>query len=296
MAASIDALLMTTSRTFALAIPLLPEPTKRSTCIAYLLFRIADTLEDAELWPRRARVEALSGFGAVLGDTVASADDLSSRWLEQPPTRDRACLELLRAMPRVLSELRGLDPATQAIVLHHARRTAQGMRETVASMDDSGALRLASIEALRSYCYVVAGIVGELLTALFVHDAPSLQSVRSVLVEHQAAFGEGLQLVNILKDQSVDAGAGRAYLPASVPRAEILALARADMGRAREYIGALERGRAPNGFVAFTSLSVDLADATLDRIEVEGAGAKVPRSAVMQMLARVTERMVSHRA
>jgi phytoene/squalene synthetase len=34
---------------FALAIPLLPEPTRNRVGIAYLLFRIADTFEDAVL-------------------------------------------------------------------------------------------------------------------------------------------------------------------------------------------------------------------------------------------------------
>ena len=46
----LDRLLAETSRTFALTIPLLPEPTRRETTVAYLLFRIADTLEDATLW------------------------------------------------------------------------------------------------------------------------------------------------------------------------------------------------------------------------------------------------------
>jgi farnesyl-diphosphate farnesyltransferase len=40
-------LLTKTSRTFALSIPELPEPTMREVTIAYLLFRIADTFEDA---------------------------------------------------------------------------------------------------------------------------------------------------------------------------------------------------------------------------------------------------------
>ncbi len=44
MAADLDTLLAETSRTFALAIPLLPEPTRHEVGVAYLLFRVADTL------------------------------------------------------------------------------------------------------------------------------------------------------------------------------------------------------------------------------------------------------------
>ena len=40
-----DHLLQATSRTFALTIPLLHEPTRREVTVAYLLFRVADTLE-----------------------------------------------------------------------------------------------------------------------------------------------------------------------------------------------------------------------------------------------------------
>jgi farnesyl-diphosphate farnesyltransferase len=282
MPVSLDELLTKTSRTFALAIPLLPEPTKRSTCLAYLLFRMADTLEDAELWSRPERVEALDAYQALLGDPGASRSaEVGRRWLSHPPTRNESCLELLRAMPEVLSAVGTLAPAAQKILFKHARRTAEGMRTTVAGMDEGGGLHLGSITELRAYCYIVAGIVGELLTELFVHDAPSLESVRATLVEHQVAFGEGLQLVNILKDESADAADGRAYLPPSVPRSEVLSLARADMARARAYIGALEHGGAPRGFVGFTTLSADLADATLDRVERDGAGAKVPRATVL---------------
>jgi farnesyl-diphosphate farnesyltransferase len=296
MPVSLDELLTKTSRTFALAIPLLPEPTRRSTCLAYLLFRIADTLEDAELWPRPARVAALDAYAALLAEPAEARSAEHARlWLRHPPTRNEACLELLSEMPAVVEQVRRLDPTMQAILFEHARRTAQGMRSTVSRMDETGGLRLGSIEELRAYCYVVAGIVGELLTAIFLHGAPGLESVRSTLIENQVAFGEGLQLVNILKDESADAAAGRVYLPPGGLRAEVLAIARADMAQARAYIAALERGGAPRGFVGFTTLSADLADATLDRVENDGSGVKVPRATVLQMLARITDRIAAPR-
>src|SRR5258708_5834898 len=146
MVASMDELLVKTSRTFALAIPLLPEPTRRPVCLSYLLFRTADTLEDADLWSRSARLSALEAYAEVL-------------------------------------------------------------------------------------------------------EARAPEAVRGVFADHQIAFGEGLQLVNILKDASRDAAVGRAYLPSGVSRSEVIALARADLQRARLYIDALERARAPRGFV-----------------------------------------------
>src|SRR5207244_1602679 len=66
--ANLDDLLESTSRTFALSIPLLPEPARRQVSIAYLLFRIADTFEDAELWSPEERRKALADFSELLAE------------------------------------------------------------------------------------------------------------------------------------------------------------------------------------------------------------------------------------
>ncbi len=66
MAVNLDDLLFKTSRTFALAIPLLPEPTGRAVSVAYLLFRIADTLKP---FPAN-RLERLPGGIGIMADDV----------------------------------------------------------------------------------------------------------------------------------------------------------------------------------------------------------------------------------
>jgi farnesyl-diphosphate farnesyltransferase len=280
-------LLCKTSRTFALAIPLLPEPTQSTVCLAYLVFRVADTLEDSETWSRSARLQALGEWADLLTSLDGpTARVTKARWIAAGCTADEAYSELLDDVPHVLAELARLEPSTQRIVRDHALRTVQGMRATIDRADAAGNVRIEDLEQLRAYCYIVAGIVGELLTELFVHDCPALGRVRSTLVDNQVAFGEGLQLVNILKDAAQDAREGRVYLPASVPRADLLALAREDLVRARRYIDALRTGGAPPGFSAFTGLSAELAEATLVRLEEDGPGAKVPRAEVLRMFAR----------
>jgi farnesyl-diphosphate farnesyltransferase len=180
-----------------------------------------------------------------------------------------------------------LESGALRIVLNHAHRTTVGMRQVLLSADDAGDVHIESTEHLRSYCYIVAGIVGELLTEVFVNDCPALYGVLPTLVEHQAAFGEGLQLVNILKDESVDRGEGRSYLPVGVTRSELLELARHDIKLATTYIATLQRGGAPGGFVAFCSLSAQLADASLVVLDRDGPGAKVSRLEVMRIFAEV---------
>lgn len=278
--ADLDDLLAKTSRTFALAIPLLPEPTRKAVSLAYLLFRIADTFEDATEWPRARRLHALETFASLLETNRAGLTAETKRWLDEPPTKHDGYLELLREVPAVVAELDGLAPGVRAILVKHTQRTSRGMAEVVSKADDRGHFKLTTLEDLTDYCYVVAGIVGELLTEVFVHDAPSLRAVAHELESRQIAFGEGLQLVNILKDASDDAVDGRAYLPRAVPREQVFALAREDLDRAAEYVDALQRGGAPRGFLAFTALPVMLARAALRAIEQQGPGAKVPRTQV----------------
>ena len=297
----LSGLLERTSRTFALSIPRLPEPTRRATTLAYLLFRIADTFEDAAAWPRAARIQALLDFDELLGDANLAlhgvvppvATVLAEAWTAAHPADHDGYAALVAATPEVLAALADLDVETRAAVIHHARRTAQGMRTFVERSDARGGLRLASLPELRSYCYVVAGIVGELLTDLFVLHSPEAarHEIERALRDNAVAFGEGLQLVNILKDATDDARDGRAYLPADTPRSELLSLARHDLHRAVRYVSALQVAGAPRGYVEFTALPVILAFATLDVVAHEGPGAKLSRATVLEAVRALDERL-----
>ncbi|HEX3852729.1 MAG TPA: squalene/phytoene synthase family protein [Polyangiaceae bacterium] len=287
MPANVRDLLVRTSRTFALAIPLLPEPTRTGLGVAYLLFRVADTLEDAAQLSRNERVEALEELVLILrsGDK-RRAKAASARWSVNRVTDHAGYRDLLTALPDLFDELSTWPSARARIICLHAARTAEGMAQALREADAAGHFRLASLSALRMYCYVVAGIVGELVTDLFVFDAPKLEQARSILAVHDRAFGEALQLVNILKDERADADDGRVYLPPGVSRQSLIELARADLVQARAYIAALVQADAPAGFVGFTSLPVELAERALSAIEVRGAGAKVPREEVLALVTR----------
>jgi farnesyl-diphosphate farnesyltransferase len=277
----LEQLLVATSRTFALAIPQLPEPTRRQVTIAYLLFRIADTFEDAASWPRARRIAALAEFERLLIHPDRQQIAATARaWAAEVPCEQAAYRELLAEVPQVLDAFFELPGAAIELTRRHTLRTARGMAGYVARTDDRGELRLRDLADLKDYCYVVAGIVGELLTELFLLGEPDLAPAAVPLRERSRAFGEGLQLVNILKDSSADASVGRRYLPDPLPRSEVLALARGNLRAAAEYVLILQRQGAPRGFVAFTALPVALAFATLDQVEAEGPGAKLSRPRV----------------
>jgi farnesyl-diphosphate farnesyltransferase len=275
-ATDLGLLLEQTSRTFALAIPLLPPSLARSVGAAYLLFRIADTLEDASRWDRDRRLGALDAFASWLDGGPASFVDEVRR---DPPVDDRACVDLVLRAEEVLATVEG-----EAVILEHVKRTAEGMRAFVARQDEGGALTLATEDDLAAYCYVVAGIVGEMLTELFIAEDAAVARVATKLRENAKAFGEGLQLVNVLKDAPSDEREGRSYLPRSVPRARIMERARRDLVAAEEYVEALRS--ANEGIVAFCDLPRRLAEATLDALE-RGA-AKLDRDEVMRIVRDVT--------
>ncbi|MDP9348797.1 MAG: squalene/phytoene synthase family protein [Gemmatimonadota bacterium] len=284
-ASRLDDLLEKTSRTFALAIPLLPDPLRREVTVAYLLFRIADTFEDAVDWPPARRMRALADFACLLENPdPQEGKRLAAEWLRSPPVPHEGYLELLGETCLVMKCYGALRPPVRAAVGEHTRRTAAGMAEFVdRARGSAGVLRLESLQELRDYCYVVAGIVGEMLTELFLLE-PGMEKVAVPLRARARRFGEALQLVNILKDSEDDASEGRVFLPASVSRSEVLSLARAELRAAAEYTLTLQRSGAADGVVAFNALPVRLAWATLDRVEAEGPGAKVSRAQLWQII------------
>ena len=291
--ATLEHLLEKTSRTFALSIPVLPEPTRREVMIAYLLFRIADTFEDASHWTPEDRIVALADFKELLqNDDRPRAESLARSWVERNVASHAGYRELMAETPFVLDAFFALSAGALAPIREHVGRSADGMASIVARTRD-GSLTLHSVQELQDYCYLVAGIVGEMLTELFILDRSTLAGVAGSLRERAATFGEALQLVNILKDSAGDAEEGRRYLPEEAPVAEVFALARRDLGVAGEYIRALQQAGAPRGIVEFTALPVRLAWAALERVEDKGPGAKVSRPEVfliVQKLKRALDR------
>jgi farnesyl-diphosphate farnesyltransferase len=285
--ANLEDLLEKTSRTFALSIPVLPEPTRRQVMIAYLLFRIADTFEDAAHWPPDQRTQALTEFRALLNNPSSiEARRLSAKWNAAGPSPHAGYRELIAEVPFVLEAFWALDPAAVAPVRAHVIRSAEGMAAFV-SRTHAGTLVLTGLKDLRAYCYVVAGIVGEMLTELFLLGREPLLGIAPFLRERAGLFGEALQLVNILKDSAVDTAEGRRYIGPGLDRTEVFALARRDLDKAAEYILALQRAGAPRGIVGFTALPAELARASLNRIERSGPGAKLTRPEVLGIAERL---------
>lgn len=286
----LQAFLLKTSRTFALTIPMLPERLRREIGVAYLLFRIIDTFEDATTWSPARRREALAEFVALLEDKGQgrSAEEAAAlAWTRDPPVAHPGYVELLGAVPRVLDWYRQLAAPSRKELRRHLEQSAQGMARFVERTNAQGVLQLETMDDLHDYCFVVAGLVGQMLTELFVLGDPRLVERAADLRARAVQFGEALQLVNILKDADQDQVEGRVYLPKSVPTAEVFLLARNDLQAAAEFCGILRDAGADRGLVAFNTVNASLAIATLRLLRDRGAGNKLSRTQVVGIVADV---------
>jgi len=209
------AMLPRVSRTFALNIRILPGGLRPSVTTAYLLFRIADTVEDCpQLEPAtkselfEAFLERLEGSGSLALPAPARRRLLSAA----PPAE----ADLVRSADSVFRVFDSLPPEARAIVATHVAETASGMERIVRERTWDGMLQLQSWQDLEEYCYYVAGTIGIMLTRLFaLHSRHIDRASTKRLTALGTNFGRGLQLTNILKGIAVDREEGRVYLPAA---------------------------------------------------------------------------------
>ncbi|NCJ06718.1 squalene/phytoene synthase family protein [Synechococcales cyanobacterium C] len=189
------------SRTFALSIRFLPGNLGRAVLCAYLICRIADTIEDDPAAPAQTKTRLLEQFLECF-----QSPHLAEHYpaMVRNVTGEAAHLALVQHTDQVFSLFRSLPPASQKSICHWVSEMVVGMQKLV-NLHPNG-IRIQTLEEYREYCYYVAGTVGYLLTDLWYEHSPSVNhKVYETLLETCEAFGEGLQTVNILKDIAWDA-------------------------------------------------------------------------------------------
>jgi farnesyl-diphosphate farnesyltransferase len=203
-------ILVHVSRTFALTIPELPAGLRETVTCAYLLCRIADTIEDEPTLSAEDKVQYLRQFSSVVGgqaDAELLAAELTPRLSDRTSAHER---DLVRNLARVVSSVRRMDRREQAAIQRCIEVMCDGMHYFQRNASLRGLNRLADLD---SYCYHVAGVVGEMLTDLFCAQLPKVQEHAAALRRLAPSFGQGLQMTNILKDLWEDRSRGACWLP-----------------------------------------------------------------------------------
>lgn len=205
------------SRTFALNIPVLPPPLDLVVTVAYLLCRIADTLEDEARGQVSERAELFHTLGRLVkleqGWEERSVEFARRSVAALRPSAPTAEVQLVQGTPIVLAAMRGLPDWTHPHIAACVGEMTDGMAQMLISLDGGAPQGLPDLRDTLQYCYYVAGTVGVMLTGLFVEGFDSVRPLRNELVPRAPAFGRALQLTNILKDIREDLDRGFCWLP-----------------------------------------------------------------------------------
>lgn len=207
-------LLKSVSRSFYLSLRTLPSSIRKPISIAYLLARASDTIADTDALPASRRLEALDEFeeAALEGDASLELGALS------PLEGSDGESTLMRRIGEAIAVLETTDGFEREEIRRVLRTIISGQRldiERFELRESDGLIALKDEAELDDYTYRVAGSVGEFWTRICGPELMGCAEGRELdaRVRLGRRYGQGLQLINILRDIPEDYRRGRVYLP-----------------------------------------------------------------------------------
>ena len=206
--------LQSVSRSFYLSIRFLPAGLRRPVGLAYLLARATDTIADTTEIPADTRLQQLKLLASAI--QVSPAADVSTLQSSFAPLQTNpAERALIESLPKCLDMLAGLTNEDR-----HDIREVLGKINRAQVLDvkrfgaGNGIRALSTVGDLNEYTYLIAGCVGEFWTRICDRHISNFAEIPTdQMLELGCQYGEGLQLVNILRDAGADLRSGRCYLP-----------------------------------------------------------------------------------
>lgn len=210
-------LLKAVSRSFYLSMVWLPPPMRRGIALGYMLARATDSVADTSTASEERRLQVLQAMGhavagtldkeaelcmleALAGEMAQAQQKISESVLLQ---RFGECLRLLRELP---TAERVLIQEVLATIMEGQCWDLTFFRTQSCVQHDEQTYR---------YTYMVAGCVGAFWTRLgrlTMGDDFCSAEMAELMEQAGVRYGQGLQLVNILRDIGEDAARGRSYL------------------------------------------------------------------------------------
>ncbi len=273
-------ILESVSRTFALTIPLLPPNLEKVVGNTYLLCRIVDTIEDASGINATTKQDLSASFVKTVLGSQNPKDFTEQCAIALAGHSNRDEKELIQNIPRVLRVLESCDGEQRQAVARCIQIMSDGMSYFHTRQNSDGLENLTEFE---KYCYVVAGVVGEMLTAVFSLHSPAFAKNISQKEHLAVSFGQALQMTNILKDSPEDRERGVSWKPIGVSDTDLLVIAHQKLEDALRYIHCIPKTEL--GIRQFCFLAFGLAVLTLKKIALRHHGhrsieAKLTRSQV----------------
>lgn len=261
------------SRTFALTIPMLPSLLADTVANAYLLCRIADTVEDDPLASNEDKIAWLKDFSRLSSSNFRDAalmvrlQNEALLLIKDGAKKDE--YHLVEDMCRVIVRTKGYHSSTLKIISRGVEILSSGMAEHLKGV------KIKSLDDVDSYCYSVAGVVGQMLSHLFASFNRNINDRELAVLA--VSFGEGLQLTNILKDRFSDEKERKvSYIPTpekgeeQKQLAEYAAIAQGHLDDAVVFV--LKIPRLDAGIRLFCLLNIIMAVLTLKKITKNPCG------------------------
>jgi farnesyl-diphosphate farnesyltransferase len=313
------------SRTFALTIRFLPLSLRKSVHAAYLLCRVADTLEDSPLLESSEKSRRLTYLGDLLrgaeeGKSLSGNDFLPL--YDSIDTNHGDDHRLLTESSKLFAVLESLPPDHRLVIYRRAAEMAGGMAlyANPGAMGGDTIACLSDTNDWNRYCYYVAGTVGHMMTELFVDHFGIGRSTAEKLKPLGESFGLGLQKVNVIKDVPSDRERGVCFLPLDIMKkhnlkpssfleaknrsavagfvGQLLELTVGHLDDAIEYTILMPRRH--RGLRMFLTLPVFLAVETLGLVKLDparamsGPSVKLARSDVSRLVNAAAFRVMSN--
>lgn len=215
-------LLKSVSRSFFLSIRFLPRPVRSPVALAYLLARATDTVADVASARAADRIDLLVEMGRAIDG--ASVSSLAGRLARMSSSIDhRGERELLERWDELMAAFTACDDDVKTIVRSVLGEIVRGQTSDITTFEfadatgggERGVVSLATSDDLTRYTFQVAGCVGRFWTEISVLRIGG-KCVRGSIDDQTRLgieFGQGLQMVNILRDFPEDLENGRCYLP-----------------------------------------------------------------------------------
>ncbi len=274
-----QALLKSVSRSFYLSLRFLPAAVRGELSVAYLLARASDSIADSASVAASERLALLEQFSVAMSAPAPEGffSNVARLQVDHPGEQI-----LLQRLAECFTQYATVDAPARLLIQTVLGHILHGQKLDLQRFPGS----LQTPAELTEYTYLVAGCVGEFWTAMLALRIPKWATLPpEEMLRLGREYGQGLQLVNILRDLPGDLADGRSYLPGED---DLLAKRNFWAQQARTWLASGERYAAHlNGWrLRFTAdLPWRLGLATLEALPLtEIAAVKISRKAVRKLM------------
>ncbi len=208
----IDTLLKNTSRSLYLSVRALPKRMRPAFGIAYLLCRYADTIADTELLPADRRLYWVRRFPQLVQTQNPDEEKQLVREISGHASNPHEAELITQLMP-CLEVYNQIPTLLRSFILEVVQHVCNGMALDLSYFGTGKTLTaFETEEQLKQYCRLMGGKPGRFWSQLIYHSC-DIALAEEAFYQLGEQVGDGLQIVNILRDLPQDLQIGRCYFP-----------------------------------------------------------------------------------